>query len=250
MSATEQEAYGVYYAVTKWNYYLQGAEVIVRNDHKPLARFLNGKNANNKVNRWGLEVATYNITFKWILGACNKAADCLSHLVELLQNQPTTINMLSATHPEGPAFNTRSRTTQQHLSKGPTPHTDVTAPVIPETGHAFFNQYLPVLMCPSYMLSDNGTEFMNQLMDKALQQLGIECIFSTPYHPQSNGKLEVFHIYLKPTLKKLCEKDPTNWDKYINQVLASCRVVPNLATAETPFFLVYGRDPTYLYISY
>ena len=40
---TEQEAYGVYYAVIKWNYYLQGAEIMVCNDHKPLTRFLNGK---------------------------------------------------------------------------------------------------------------------------------------------------------------------------------------------------------------
>ena len=71
----------------------------------------------------------------------------------------------------------------------------------------------------------------------------IEHIFSAPYHPQSNGKLEVFHKYLKPTLKKLCEKDPSNWVKYINQVLDSYRVTPNLATAETPFFLVYRRDP-------
>ena len=47
-STTEQEAYGVYYAVMKLNYYLHGAEVLVCNDHKPLARFLNGKNANNK----------------------------------------------------------------------------------------------------------------------------------------------------------------------------------------------------------
>ena len=44
-------------------------------------------------------------------------------------------------------------------------------------------------------------------------------------------------------MKKLCEKDLSNWDKYINQVLASYRVTPNLATVETPFFLVYGRDP-------
>ena len=51
------------------------------------------------------------------------------------------------------------------------------------------------------------------------------------------GNLEVFHKYLKPTLKKLCERDPAYWDKYLNQVLA------NLVTTETPFFLVYGRDP-------
>ena len=94
-----------------------------------------------------------------------------------------------------------------------------------------------------YILLDNGTEFKNQLVDHILQQLRIDHIFSAPYHPQSNGKLEVFHKYIKPTLMKCCEKYPANWDKYINEVLASYRVIPNLATAETPFFLVYGRDP-------
>ena len=47
----------------------------------------------------------------------------------------------------------------------------------------FINQYLPVHMCPRHILSDNGTEFNNQLMDKVLQQLGIECIFSALYYP-------------------------------------------------------------------
>ena len=38
-------------------------------------------------------------------------------------------------------------------------------------------------------------------------------------------------------------KDPNNWDKYTNEVLASYHVTPHLATTETPIFLVYGRDP-------
>ena len=49
-STTKQEACGMYYTVTKWNYYLQGVDIIVRNDHKPLTKFLNGKKVNNKVN--------------------------------------------------------------------------------------------------------------------------------------------------------------------------------------------------------
>ena len=102
----------VYYAITKWNYYLQGADIVVRNDHKLLNRFLNGKNANNKVNRWGLELSTYNITFEWISGAHNKAADCLLHLVDLPQNTPILISMLSVTNTDGPTFNTRSQTNQ------------------------------------------------------------------------------------------------------------------------------------------
>ena len=109
----------------------------------------------------------------------------------------------------------------------------------------FINEYLLVYMCPWYSLSDNGMEFKNSLMNQVLQQLGIERIFSVPYHPQSHGKLEDFHKYQKLTSRKLCEKDPANWDKYLNQVLASYRVTPNLATAETPFFLVYGRNPNF-----
>ena len=48
-------------------------------------------------------------------------------------------------------------------------------------------------MCPQYILSDNGAEFKNWLMDQVLQQLGIDHIFSAPYHPQNNGKFKVFH---------------------------------------------------------
>ena len=96
-------------------------------------------------------------------------------------------------------------------------------------------------MCPQYILSDNGMEFKNQILDQVLQQLSINHMFSAPYPPQSNGKLEVFHKYLKPMLKKLCEKDATNWDKYLNQVLTSYQVTPNLAMAETPFLGLWKR---------
>ena len=48
-STTDQEAYIVYYAITRWNYYLQGMDIIVNNDHKPLAKFLNGKMPTTKL---------------------------------------------------------------------------------------------------------------------------------------------------------------------------------------------------------
>ena len=54
------------------------------------------------------------------------------------------------------------------------PMPDKTADTIVST---FINQYLPVHMCPRYILSDNGTEFKNTLMDQVLQQLDIERIF-------------------------------------------------------------------------
>ena len=116
-------------------------------------------------------------------------------------------------------------------------------PIPDEKVDTIVNNYLSIYMYPHFKLSDNGTEFKNQLMNSVLQQLGIECIFSTQNHPHSNGKLEAFHKHLKPTIKTLLEKDLDNWDKYMNQVLASYCVTPHHATVETPFFLVYGRDP-------
>ena len=75
-----------------------------------------------------------------------------------------------------------------HLTGRPEefPIPDKTADTIVST---FINEYLPVHMCPQYILSDNRAEFKNSLMDQVLQQLGIDRIFSAPYHPQSDGKL-------------------------------------------------------------
>ena len=127
-STMKQEAYGIYYAITKWNYYLQGTDIIVRNDHRPLVHFLNGKNTNNEVNRWSLVLATYNISFKWISGARNKAADFLSSLVTPTS---TSINILTASSNDGPAFHTRSH--NQNTSDTPsTPHPDTTPQISQE----------------------------------------------------------------------------------------------------------------------
>ena len=87
---------------------------MVRNDHKPLQKFLNGKNANNKVNCWSLEIATYHIAFKWVSGAHNKAEDWLSRLVEVPENDATDfsilINVITAYQIDGPSTCTCSKT--------------------------------------------------------------------------------------------------------------------------------------------
>ena len=131
-STTEQEAYRVYYAITKWNYYLEGTDITVKNDHKPLVQFLNGKDANNKVKSWSLELATYNITFEWISGTKNKAADCLSQLVKPTSTS-ISVNMLTASHADRPTFNTRSCTQNTSPSTASTPHPDISPRISQET---------------------------------------------------------------------------------------------------------------------
>ena len=54
------------------------------------------------------------------------------------------------------------------------------------------NHYLPVHMCSRYILSDSGMEFKNNLMDQVLQQLGIDRIFSAPYHHRAMASWKYF----------------------------------------------------------
>ena len=53
------------------------------------------------------------------------------------------------------------------------------------------------------LLMDNGTEFKNDLFSRVAEQLGVERkIYSPPYRPQSNGRIERFHKFLKSCLAK------------------------------------------------
>ena len=76
-----------------------------------------------------LELATNNITFKWISDSYIKAADCLSHPVELPQAKPVSINVLSVTDKHGPALNTRSQTHECLSADTSTPQPGVTPDV-------------------------------------------------------------------------------------------------------------------------
>ena len=63
---------------------------------------------------------------------------------------------------------------------------------------------------PAALLSDNGAVFSGGsrggtvLLESELARLGIRCIHSTPYHPQTCGKVERFH----QTLKRFLSKQP------------------------------------------
>src|SRR5207245_10143213 len=61
---------------------------------------------------------------------------------------------------------------------------------------------------PARFLSDNASVFSGKsrrgrvALESELDRLGIQCVHSTPYHPQTCGKVERFHQTLKLFLAK------------------------------------------------
>ena len=93
------------------------------------------------------------------------------------------------------------------------------------------------------ILTDNGKEFKNALLNEVAKEIGVEHkIYSPPYHPQSNGKIESFHYFLKACMSKHM-RTVGDWDDVVPLACAAYNFLPNEYSRESPFFLMFGRDP-------
>ena len=112
-----------------------------------------------------------------------------------------------------------------------------------ETIVAAFLKHIHKFGMPRKILTDNGTEFVNQLFRRVATELGTEHLITTPaYHPQSNGKLEGFHYFLKTCATKMLGND-MEWDQVLPLAANTYNFFPSEAAKESPFFLMFGRDP-------
>ena len=93
------------------------------------------------------------------------------------------------------------------------------------------------------ILSDNGTEFKNKFFKEVADQLGVEYkVYTPPYRPQCNGKIEGFYKYFKSCIAKhIINK--MEMDDFTDLATAAYNFVPNVTLKESPFFLMFGRDP-------
>ena len=93
------------------------------------------------------------------------------------------------------------------------------------------------------ILSDNGTEFKNKLYKEVADQLEVEYkVYTPPYRSQCNGKIEGFHKYLKSCIAKHIINN-MEWDDFMDLATAAYNFLPNVTSKESPFFLMFGRDP-------
>ena len=94
---------------------------------------------------------------------------------------------------------------------------------------------------PEEILSNQGAQFMSEVMQEVSRMLSVKRLVSTPYHPICNGLCEKFNGTLKRMLKRLCENKPKDWDRYVNAALFAYREAPQESTGFAPFELLYGR---------
>lgn len=96
---------------------------------------------------------------------------------------------------------------------------------------------------PARFLSDNAAVFSGKsrggrvALESELDRLGVECVHSTPYHPQTCGKVERFHQTLKLFLAK---QAPAESMAHLQLQLDAFRTIYN---QQRPHRALDGRTP-------
>ena len=95
---------------------------------------------------------------------------------------------------------------------------------------------------PSYILTDCGTHFHNELFRNLTQLIGTNHILTTPYHAQSNGQVERWNASMRPKLFALAGDHPENWDQFVPAVVNVYDSGRHASTGIAPSTLMFARD--------
>ena len=107
----------------------------------------------------------------------------------------------------------------------------------------FINEIITRHSAPSELLSDQGANFMSRLVQSVCNYFKINKINTAPYNPKCDGLVERFNRTLCQMLSAYSDSNQTNWDLYLPLVLFAYRTSCQSTTNDSPFQLLYGREP-------
>ena len=116
-------------------------------------------------------------------------------------------------------------------------------PLKAQTARAVANGMLDIFSrtgIPLQLLSDQGSQFLGSLVKHLCEDLRIDQINTTPYHPECNGVVERMHGTLVPMLTKASQLG-LDWVEQLPFALFALRSAPNRDTRFSPYQLVYGH---------
>ena len=111
------------------------------------------------------------------------------------------------------------------------------------TARVLYNEYFSMFGFPQRLMSDQGTGFTSKVTAAICSLLGIEKIWTTPYHPQSNGSAKRVHQMLRQMIGKLDLENCQKWPVHLGSVLIAYNATRSLVMGYSPYYLMFGQRP-------
>ena len=96
---------------------------------------------------------------------------------------------------------------------------------------------------PKKILMDQGWSFESQLVADICELMGVQKIWTSTYHPQTNGQWERFNSTLINMLGTLPKEKKSEWKNHIGTLVHAYNCTRNSATGFSPYYLMFGRQP-------
>ncbi|UYV75949.1 hypothetical protein LAZ67_13001892, partial [Cordylochernes scorpioides] len=103
---------------------------------------------------------------------------------------------------------------------------------------AFYNNWVSRFGTPYTIVSDQGRQFTSQIFKDLAAICGTKLLHTTPYHPQSNGKIERFNRTLKTAIKA---HNSVKWTDSLPTILLALRAAIREDTGFSISQMVYGK---------
>ena len=107
---------------------------------------------------------------------------------------------------------------------------------------AFVDYWLSIFGAPDKLLTDQGSQFTSELFLSLCRIIGIKKVFTTPYHPQTDGVVERNNRTLVKMLAMYVSTDQQNWDQLMSMLTYTHNTARHSTTEETPYMMMFGRE--------
>ena len=71
---------------------------------------------------------------------------------------------------------------------------------------------------PHCIITDNGIHFTSTTMNELIKLIGTTHLYSTPHHPQTNGKIERYNSTMDTKIAALSNLHKTDWNDQLSFV--------------------------------
>ena len=73
--------------------------------------------------------------------------------------------------------------------------------------------------------------------------MGVQKIWTSLYHPQTNGQCERFNSTLVNMLGTLPKEKKSEWKNHMGMLVHAYNCIQNSATGLGPYYVMFGRQP-------